>query len=140
MATDVVPIWNFTDRDARHRFYCSRVWLQFRALHLRAEPLCRRCKEVQHLVPATHVDHVVALVQGGAPLDEDNVQSLCQPCHAQKTRVEEQLGQPRRVKGCDANGVPLDPAHHWHDTAAPAATVSPAAPSLPAATTRPAIR
>ena len=31
------------------------------------------------------VDHIVPINKGGAPLDMDNLQSLCSHCHAAKT-------------------------------------------------------
>ena len=34
---------------------------------------------------ATMVDHIVPIADGGEKLDEDNLQSLCQDCHARKT-------------------------------------------------------
>ncbi|XPS83916.1 HNH endonuclease domain protein [Desulfosarcina variabilis str. Montpellier] len=37
------------------------------------------------------VDHIVELKDGGAPLSEDNVQSLCRSCHQRKTAREARL-------------------------------------------------
>jgi 5-methylcytosine-specific restriction protein A len=37
------------------------------------------------LVPAQMVDHIVPINKGGAPLDLNNLQSLCNHCHAVKT-------------------------------------------------------
>jgi len=39
--------------------------------------------------------------------------SLCPSCHNRKTRVVEQQGKELTVKGCDINGMPLDPRHPW---------------------------
>lgn len=106
------------DDAARHRFYATKAWLTFRASVLRDEPLCRRCAEADRLVIATHLDHIIPLAKGGEPLDRDNVQPLCHPCHSEKTRIEEQLGRPRQIKGCDKHGQPLDSSHHWNATTA----------------------
>lgn len=46
------------------------------------------CKAKGRVTPATEVDHIVPLRQGGARLDRSNLQSLCRPCHAQKTRSD----------------------------------------------------
>ena len=32
------------------------------------------------------VDHIVPLAAGGAPYDPENLQTLCRPCHFDKTR------------------------------------------------------
>jgi hypothetical protein len=42
--------------------------------------------------------------------------ALCVPCHNAKTHCDRQ-GQrwtPPRLRGCDAEGYPLDPSHPWH--------------------------
>lgn len=52
---------------------------------LAAEPLCRRCDEMGVVTPASMVDHITPLNQGGARLDRANLQPLCDPCHAVKT-------------------------------------------------------
>jgi 5-methylcytosine-specific restriction protein A len=41
------------------------------------------------LVAATHVDHIKAIEFGGAEYDQDNLQSMCKPCHERKTRHDE---------------------------------------------------
>jgi 5-methylcytosine-specific restriction protein A len=38
--------------------------------------------------PEMHLDHILPLDQGGARLDPDNVQWLCQACHNRKTMKE----------------------------------------------------
>lgn len=77
---------------------------------LRANPLCVRCTSVGRVTAATVLDHVVALTNGGNNSDA-NLQGLCHACHEQKTRQD--LGQRER-SGCDARGMPSDPAHHWN--------------------------
>jgi 5-methylcytosine-specific restriction protein A len=57
---------------------------------------------------ATQVDHIRPLFKGGTDAWA-NLQSLCEPCHAEKTR--EDLGQP--AAGCDLSGMPNDPGHPW---------------------------
>ncbi len=48
-----------------------------------AEPLCRMCGRLADLV-----DHIVPIMDGGAVLDEENLQSLCTACHARKTQAD----------------------------------------------------
>ncbi len=62
------------------RFYSTAVWQKARMMHIRNEPLCRRCGDV-----ATMVDHIRPIRAGGERLDDGNLQSLCRRCHAIKT-------------------------------------------------------
>src|SRR6185437_6536452 len=73
--------------------YSSTAWRRLRKVKLAEEPLCRHC-----------------IARGGAPFDAANLQSLCRPCHARKTRVDE--GKSAQL-GCDINGMPIDPEHEW---------------------------
>lgn len=66
-------------------FYQSRRWRSLRALKLQKDPLCEECMRKGVLVPAQMVDHIVPINKGGAPLDLNNLQSLCNHCHAVKT-------------------------------------------------------
>jgi 5-methylcytosine-specific restriction enzyme A len=64
-------------------FYHSAAWLRARRAQLAREPNCRVCG-----VPATDVDHVLAIVDGGARLDPANLQSLCSKHHDKKSGRE----------------------------------------------------
>ena len=66
-------------------FYQSRRWRSLRALKLQKDPLCEESMRKGVLVPAQMVDHIVPINKGGAPLDLNNLQSLCNHCHAVKT-------------------------------------------------------
>lgn len=63
-------------------------WPRIRAEHLAMERACRSCGR-----PANEVDHIVERRAGGTD-DDDNLQSLCKPCHSRKTRATERLGKP----------------------------------------------
>jgi 5-methylcytosine-specific restriction protein A len=87
-----------------------------RARVLREEPYCRECARIGRIgVIATHVDHI----NGRADRKEDylpeNLQALCTECHSEKTARESGFGKKRSAfyKGCDADGNPHDPHHHW---------------------------
>ena len=69
---------------AADRGYDAR-WVKLRRLHLQGEPLCRRCAAQGRVTAADLVDHIVPIAEGGAVLDEDNLQSLCRRCHDAKT-------------------------------------------------------
>lgn len=49
--------------------------------------LCQVCLALGIVTPATQVDHIVNKAAGGTD-DDDNLQSICDPCHATKTRAE----------------------------------------------------
>lgn len=83
----------------------SARWGRMRAYVLAREPLCRHCGDV-----ATDLDHI-----SGDPSDnrDANLQPLCHGCHSHKTgRERAGLGI---VHGCDADGMPRDPTHHWNE-------------------------
>ncbi len=76
-------------------FYSSAVWRRLRAAHLSEYPLCVECEAKGRTVAATIVDHKTPIKQGGAPLDPENLQSLCNPCHSRKSALEgSRWGQP----------------------------------------------
>ena len=58
-------------------------WFALRERILAAEPTCRACKHD----PATTVDHIVAIADGGPAFDSANLQSLCNVCHQAKTAL-----------------------------------------------------
>jgi 5-methylcytosine-specific restriction protein A len=85
----------------------KRSWRRLSAHKLRVSPLCEACERAGRIVPAVHVHHKVAINDGGdllVPLDA--LMSVCIACHN-----EQHSG---RIKGCDINGMPLDPKHAWY--------------------------
>lgn len=66
-------------------FYVSVAWRRFRSWYLRNHPLCELCRLEGRTTPAMMVDHITELVDGGAPLEEENAMSLCWKCHGLKT-------------------------------------------------------
>ena len=66
-------------------FYQSTAWRKLRAVKLAREPMCEECARQGRATPAQMVDHIVPINKGGAPLDVDNLQSLCNACHARKS-------------------------------------------------------
>jgi hypothetical protein len=71
----------------RQVLYKSTAWRWARLQQLRREPACRICGE-----PATAVDHIVPIAEGGADLDADNLQSLCRRHHNTKTNARGPCG------------------------------------------------
>jgi 5-methylcytosine-specific restriction enzyme A len=87
----------------------GRRWMRIRERQLRLHPLCAMCMAKGFVTEATQVDHITPLFKGGTDA-WNNLQSLCDPCHDEKTR--EDLGQ-HRPTGCDLSGMPTDPTHPW---------------------------
>jgi 5-methylcytosine-specific restriction enzyme A len=75
-------------RRERMDFYSSSAWRRCRASYLGTNPLCTACKGEGRLTPATVVDHVVEIKQGGDRFDPANLQGLCASCHARKTAAD----------------------------------------------------
>lgn len=77
-----------SDPSRNDAFYSSRAWRRRRAQHLREEPLCRECIKLGIIVAASEVDHIVPIERGGAWFADENLQSLCKPCHSSKSATE----------------------------------------------------
>ena len=96
--------------------YSTRRWTdRIRPAKLRRNPLCEACLQMGKVEPANVVDHIVPICAGGDPFPPlDELASLCASCHNVKSRAE-QLGEKNWFyKGCDINGMPLDPNHPWN--------------------------
>lgn len=97
---------------AYKHLYNTKAWHRLRWHQLQAEPLCRMCKSQGKIKEAEIVDHVDA--HRGDEIkffDPTNLQSLCKHCH---DSVKQQMEKSGVLRGCDTNGWPLDPHHHWN--------------------------
>ena len=97
---------------ARSRGYSAR-WERVRKLYLREHPLCVPCQRAGLVQVATVVHHKTPH-RGDSTLfeDTDNWEGRCATCHSGDAQRAEK-GGPDQYRGCDVNGVPLDPAHRW---------------------------
>ena len=93
--------------------YTTARWQRLRKAKLSEAPLCQTCEHRGRKVVAEHVDHVVAIKQGGPAFPAmDGLRALCPPCHSIKTNALDRAGgKGVAIKGCDADGLPLDPDH-----------------------------
>src|ERR1700722_6795840 len=73
------------DQSNRDRGRLGRLWRK--EVLERDHYLCRMCSTTDRPVAAHEVDHILALVDGGADLPS-NMWSLCIPCHRNKTANE----------------------------------------------------
>jgi hypothetical protein len=80
-------------------------WKRLRRRKLAAVPYCEACNAIGRLVPATVVDHVVAVSAGGPMyLNLDQLMSVCAPQNS-KTRRVEQGGLPQHRRSTISSGL-----------------------------------
>lgn len=88
--------YNRYERDPETQaFYTSKEWRSVRRYQLEHFPLCAECLKEGRYTPATLVDHIKPIREGGARLDMANLQSLCWSCHSAKS-IEEGSRYGRR--------------------------------------------
>jgi 5-methylcytosine-specific restriction protein A len=85
---------------ARSKFYSSKRWQDTRAAVLRANPLCAWCLMEGRVEPATEVDHIADLIDGGAPTDYANLRALSKSCHARLTQMKQRHEALPNIPAC----------------------------------------
>ena len=85
-------------RKVKNTFYHTTVWRKVRKLYINTNPLCEECARQGITTPGTMVDHIKPINREdpykthfgnyGEPLDESNLQTLCERCHAKKSAKE----------------------------------------------------
>lgn len=85
---------------SRARGY-DRTWERLRKMHLNANPYCVMCKDRDGRdVPADTVDHRITIEERpDLRLDQDNLQSLCAPCHSSRKQREDRRRKRERERG-----------------------------------------
>jgi 5-methylcytosine-specific restriction endonuclease McrA len=72
--------------------YQSHRWHSHSRAFLKANPLCKRCKDKGIIERAEVTDHTIPLIvwipQGGDPFDVSNHQPLSKRCHSIKTKED----------------------------------------------------
>lgn len=91
----------------------SAAWLRLRKLVITEQPLCAHCQRSGRIRPGNEVDHID---DDASNNERSNLVNLCRPCHSVKTQGDR---HGHKVKGCDVNGMPLDPNHHWNREKSP---------------------
>ena len=84
--------WIKTNKQIRHNnnqmFYSSKAWRMTRKFYIKANPLCEHCKRKGTTTAGQMVDHIKPISMGGNMLDNSNLQTLCNKCHAIKSAYE----------------------------------------------------
>lgn len=92
------------------KLYTTSRWRRLRAMQLLAEPLCSSCCARGLVTEASVVDHIEPHKGDMDKFWYGALQSLCSRCHNSDKQLLESSGG---VLGCDKDGVPLNPNHHW---------------------------
>ena len=88
------------------KFYYSKAWQRMRAYMRQKYQLCAECLKNGIVKAGEIVDHITPIKDGGAMLDESNLQVLCYACHNRKHAHERATGG--RCENFEANaGTPV---------------------------------
>lgn len=74
-----------TDAD---KMYHTVQWRNCRKKYITLNPLCEECRRKGITTIGTVVDHIKQVKKGGAKFDFENLQTLCDTCHARKSQKE----------------------------------------------------
>ena len=102
---------------ARNVYYRSEHWLNLRATAIRRDG--GRCTVSGCTAKGTHVDHIKTRPNSDGPTWADTLPNLRTLCPSHDAQIKELPSGKRRrdgklvVRGCDANGWPIDPSHGW---------------------------
>lgn len=91
--------WNqnpkFKAKPDNDRFYLSRAWRELRYLVLKnCDGRCMCCGASAKDGVRIHVDHIVPRSRGGAELDINNCQVLCEDCNIGKSNLDDRDWRP----------------------------------------------
>ena len=76
---------------ASKKFYGGSRWRKVRNRYIKKNPLCEHCKEAGRTKLAHMVDHIIPIkINWEKRYDPDNLQSLCNSCHAKKTQEDKE--------------------------------------------------
>lgn len=72
-------------KHAPSKIYTTERWARLRKMILAQQPICivSGCNS-----PASHVDHIIGINEGGPSFDINNLQGMCHSCHSRKTLRE----------------------------------------------------
>src|SRR5690606_23815511 len=67
-------------------FYQSRKWRKVRKAYIEQHPICELCGQYDIVSPGEIIDHIVSRkASKKLELEPVNLQTVCNPCHFQKT-------------------------------------------------------
>jgi len=90
--------------------YQGTAWSTLRSTVLaRDKYLCQYCLKRGLSTPATEVDHVAEIQDGGDEFDEANCLSTCSECHLEKTRLWRAIRRRAKEVGAGEDMLSDDP-------------------------------
>lgn len=98
----------------------DKDWRACRLAYLAAHPLCEcdDCKAGElRITPAGVVDHILSIEERpDLRLVWSNLRAMAKACHDRRTARDQGFnkGKSQRVRGCNADGTPLDHSHAWN--------------------------
>lgn len=84
--------WSTSPRTASAGRTSTTIWKNMRILALQRDGHQCQIRGPRCIIAATQVDHVIPVSQGGTD-QLPNLQSVCPPCHKQKTAREANAGR-----------------------------------------------
>lgn len=108
-----MPQWSArTASESYRHLYKLKPWVEGRKRFLAANPWCIWCARFGVQTAATRVNHRIPH-RGHRRLflDKSNWEPVCERCHNSACKQQDR-GRP--VKGCDLDGLPIDPNHPWN--------------------------
>lgn len=84
------------DRDKATKKLYSGSWKRIRESYFKRHPFCEYCYAKGILVKAEHVHHKVPLKEGGSN-NEENLVSLCKPCHSKEHAKRDDRWHKKKV-------------------------------------------
>jgi len=84
-ANAIAKEWGSVELEGRQSTVYNADWVEKRKEILaRDGGRCVKCASTERV----QVDHIVPVSRGGSEFDNANLQTLCRPCHKEKTRQE----------------------------------------------------
>ena len=72
-------------------FYHTKQWKSIRNYYIQMNPLCELCDKEGYTIEGQCVDHITPRRLGGSDTNLNNLQTLCNSCHASKTGKESRV-------------------------------------------------
>ena len=94
------------------RLYDTQRWKRARRQFLAEHPLCVMCEQQGRVTLAVLVDHITPH-KGDEELFWDEVNNWQGLCATDHSAAKQELEKSGTIRGCDVDGVPLDPNHPW---------------------------
>lgn len=86
------------ERDPAIKKRYGRAWQKIRNKYINTNPICEECFKKNVFTKADEVHHILPLSKGGNH-NEDNLMSLCKPCHSRISAKDGDRWRRRELGG-----------------------------------------